>query len=127
MTAFRSNYLGFAQIVAWTLAAIIAVLSLTPPDLRPETGMPHNLEHALIYSATGIAFALGYDRRYGLLSIFLIIFAGAIETAQLFVPGRHARLGDFVVDAVAVCAAPVAALLVRQLRALRLAARMTAR
>jgi len=127
MTAFRSNYLGFAQIVAWTLAAIIAVLSLTPPDLRPETGMPHNLEHALIYSATGIAFALGYDRRYGLLSIFLIIFAGAIETAQLFVPGRHARLGDFVIDAVAVCAAPVAALLVRQLRALRLAARMTAR
>jgi len=30
-----------------------------------------------------------------------VLFAGAIELAQLFVPGRHARLSDFTVDALA--------------------------
>jgi VanZ family protein len=38
-----------------------------------------------------------------LLAIFLVIFSGSIEIAQLFVPGRHARLSDFIVDTVAVC------------------------
>jgi len=32
-----------------------------------------------------------------------VLFAGAIELAQLFVPGRHAGLGDFIVDALAAC------------------------
>jgi len=32
-------------------------------------------------------------------AIGLALFAGAIEVAELLVPGRHARLSDFVVDA----------------------------
>jgi VanZ family protein len=32
-----------------------------------------------------------------------VFFTGAIEAAQLLVPGRHARLIDFIVDVVAVC------------------------
>jgi len=63
--------------------------------------VPHNLEHFLIYWATGLAFGLGFKRRFGLLAILLLIFTGSIEIAQLFVPGRHARLSDFVIDAVA--------------------------
>jgi VanZ family protein len=31
-------------------------------------------------------------------------FAGLIELAQLWAPDRHARLSDFVVDALAACA-----------------------
>jgi VanZ family protein len=49
------------------------------------------------------AFGLGYKRRHDLLAILLVVFSGAIEIAQLFVPGRHARLGDFIIDAVAAC------------------------
>jgi VanZ family protein len=92
-----------ARIAAWGLAAVIVILSLVPPTLRPETAAPHSLEHFLIFAATGCAFGLGYKRRHDLLAIFLIIFSGAVEIAQLFVPGRHARLSDFVIDAVAAC------------------------
>jgi VanZ family protein len=92
-----------ARIAAWSLAAAIVVLSLVPPALRPETSAPHSLEHLIIYAATGFAFGLGYTRNRGLLAILLVIFSSFIEIAQLFVPGRHARLSDFIIDAIAVC------------------------
>ena len=92
-----------ARLAAWSLAAAIVVLSLAPPALRPKTGAPHSLEHLIIYVATGFAFGLGYKRKLALLAILLVIFTSFIEIAQLFVPGRHARLSDFIIDAVAVC------------------------
>jgi len=92
-----------ARIAAWILAALIVILSLVPPTLRPETGAPHSLEHLTIFAVTGYAFGLGYRGRYDLLAILLIMFSGTIEIAQLFVQGRHARLGDFIIDAVAAC------------------------
>jgi len=103
------------RIVAWTLAATITILSILPPDLRPDTGLPHYLEHFAIYWATGLAFGIGYERKHGLLAVLLVIFSGTVELAQLFVPGRHARLSDFIVDAIAVCVgllsvAPIASL-----------------
>jgi hypothetical protein len=91
------------RIAAWALAAAIVILSLVPPTLRPETGAPHSLEHFTIFAATGFAFGLGYKRWHHLLAILLVIFSSAIEIAQLFVPGRHARLGDLIIDALAVC------------------------
>jgi len=90
------------RIAAWLLAAAIVVLSLVPPELRPILDAPHALEHFAIFSATGFAFGLGYGRQYSV-AIVLVFFAGVIEVAQLFVPGRHARLSDFIVDALAAC------------------------
>ena len=104
------------RIVAWSLAAAILVLSLVPSDLRPETGVPHKLEHLLIFAATGAAFGLGYEAKRGLLAVQLVIFAGAVEIAQLFVQGRHARLNDFLVDAVAICAGSIVGSLTKQVR-----------
>jgi VanZ family protein len=46
---------------------------------------------------------MGYPRRYLLQSSALVVFAGSIEIAQFWAPGRHARLSDFVVDALAAC------------------------
>jgi len=97
-----------ARIAAWCLAATIVILSLVPPSLRPETGAPQILEHFTIFAATGFTFGLGFKRRHGLLAIFLVIFSGSIEIAQLFVPGRHARLSDFLIDSVAACIGLVA-------------------
>ncbi len=91
------------RVAAWTLATAIMVLSTVPPGLRPETVVPHNLEHFAIYWATGLAFGLGYERKHGLLAMPLVIFSGIVELIQLFVPGRHARLSDFIVDSAAVC------------------------
>jgi VanZ family protein len=36
-----------------------------------------------------------------------VIFSGAVEVAQLFVPGRHARLSDFIVDSISICIGPM--------------------
>jgi VanZ family protein len=94
---------GFFQAAAWLLAATIVVLSLGPSTVRPATGAAHDLEHLLIFLATGMAFGLGYPARVWLLTIALPTFAAAIEVAQNWVPGRHARMSDFLVDAAASC------------------------
>ena len=104
------------RITAWCLAATIVVISLVPSHLRPETGIPHKLEHLLIFAATGAAFGLGYEAKRGLLAFQLVIFAGAVEIAQLFVPDRHARLSDFLIDAVAISAGSIVGSLTRQAR-----------
>jgi VanZ family protein len=91
------------RIASWLLAIAIVVLSVVPPSLRPESDVPHDLEHFAIFVASGIAFGIGYSRRPGLVAIWLVIFAGAVELAQLAIPGRHARLSDFIVDALAAC------------------------
>jgi hypothetical protein len=88
------------RMSAWLLTLAIVILSLVPPELRPRLGGLHALEHFVIFSATGLAFGLGYRQRYST-AIGFVLFAGAIELAQLFVPGRHARLSDFTVDALA--------------------------
>ena len=92
-----------ARIAAWVLTAAIVILSLVPPTLRPETSAPHGFEHFTINAATGFAFGLGYKRRHDLLAILLVIFAASIELAQFFVPGRHARVSDFIIDAISLC------------------------
>ena len=104
---FYERFRGLAnsqmmRIAAWLLATIIVILSVVPPDLRPDTGAPHYLEHFAIYWATGFAFGLGYERNRRLLAIPLVAFSGAVELAQLIVPGRHARISDFLVDAIAI-------------------------
>jgi len=97
------------RTAAWLLALAIVVLSLVPPTLRPETGVPHHGEHFAIFAAMGAAFALAYRIRSELLAVLLTIFTGTIEITQTLVPGRHARLSDFIVDTLAACIGLLAA------------------
>jgi VanZ family protein len=106
-----SRFVRIAKIASWTLAAAIIILSVVPPSLRPETGVPHEIEHFMMYAVTGFAFGVAYELRYATLAIFLVLFAGLVEIAQLFVPGRHARLSDFIVDALAMCVGALAVML----------------
>ena len=71
------------------------MLSLGLPSTRPVTGVGHNLEHLLIFAATGGLIACGYYR------LALLAFSGAVEVVQMMVPSRHARLSDFLTDAAA--------------------------
>jgi VanZ family protein len=93
-----------ARIAAWCLVLAITLLSVVPAGLRPETAAPHDVEHFAIFFAAGLAFAVGYEHRHLLMAILFVLYAAAIETIQLFIPGRHARLSDFIVDAAAMCA-----------------------
>jgi len=94
---------NIGRAVAWLALVAIIVLSLVPPGARPTTFIPHKIEHAGIFLLDGIAFAIAYRGYEWLLSIAGVIFCAGIELAQLVIPGRHARLSDFFVDAAATC------------------------
>ena len=63
--------------------------------------LPHDPEHLVAFLLMGLAFALGYPSTL-LATLLLVGFVGLLEIAQLFVPGRHARLSDFLIEAFAV-------------------------
>jgi hypothetical protein len=44
-----------ARFAAWILAAAIIVLTLVPPTMRPVTVLRHDIEHAAIFAAAGVA------------------------------------------------------------------------
>ena len=88
-----------SRVSAWLLVLAITVLTLIPPSYRPTTEAPHSVEHLAIFLTTGLAFGVAYSARALALPIGLVLFCGLIEFAQLWVPGRHARFGDFIVDA----------------------------
>jgi VanZ family protein len=111
------HFLISTRAIAWSLAAAIIVLSIVPPRLRPETALPHDLEHFGIFFAMGIAFSVGYQSKRQSLMVLLVIFSGAVELSQFFVPGRHARVTDFVVDGLAVCTGVVTPILAKQVLA----------
>jgi VanZ family protein len=51
----------------------------------------------------GLAFGAGYRCHAYPIGFALVAGAGALEMLQVLVPGRHARLSDFVVDALGAC------------------------
>ena len=61
-------------------------------------------EHALAFVLVGLAFGLAYGRNRWATAAISVALIGLLEILQLWMPGRHARLGDFVVDAMAACA-----------------------
>jgi VanZ family protein len=92
-----------AKVAGWLLLAVIVFLTLSPASYRPVTKFGHNLEHFLIHLALGIIFGIGYARQWWLVALGLVGLIAAVEFAQLFVPGRHARLKDLVIDVGAAC------------------------
>jgi VanZ family protein len=94
----------FLRTIAWVLAVAVTFATLGPPQFRPHADLSQNGEHALAFILVGLAFGFAY--RYNRLqtALLAVIMTGAIEILQFWAPGRHARLSDFVVDALAVCA-----------------------
>jgi VanZ family protein len=93
----------FVTAAAWFLVVLIVILSLVPPSYRLVTGAGHNLEHFLIFLSTGLAFGIGSANRWWILVTGLLTFAAAVELAQSLVPGRHARMSDFIINAAGAC------------------------
>ena len=88
------------RIIAWLLAAAVTFATLGPPRLRPHAAeFGQDGEHALAFILVGLAFGAAYPRHRLLATAVAGI--GLIEILQLWAPGRHARLEDFVVDALA--------------------------
>src|SRR5262245_51122785 len=89
------------RIAGYVCVVLIGVLSLLPGALRPDTGAPGKLEHLIAYLGTAALLALGRSaphQRWQ--ALWLIPYAGALELAQLFIPGRHGQFSDFVVSSI---------------------------
>jgi VanZ family protein len=89
------------RVIAWVLLTTAIVLTVVPAEFRPVTGAPSPVEHFAMFFLIGSTFALGYSRSDYPLCGAAIAFAGSLELLQHFVPTRHARLSDFVIDALA--------------------------
>jgi VanZ family protein len=91
------------RLFAWLLAAAVTFATLGPPGLRPHSHLGQDGEHALAFVLIGLAFGLAYTRHRLLTSVISVVMIGVLEILQFWAPGRHARLEDFVVDALAAC------------------------
>jgi VanZ family protein len=91
------------RLFAWALAAAIAFATLGPPSYRPHSELGQNGEHALAFVLLGLAFGLAYKRDRWLTAFITMAMIGLVEILQLWTPGRHARLSDFIVNALAAC------------------------
>jgi hypothetical protein len=93
----RPGVRAFLRLLGWTAILAIAVLSLVPGELRPHTGASGYFEHFTAYFLTAMVLTLAYRGRVAAVALFacLVIYAGALETGQLWIPGREARIADF--------------------------------
>ena len=99
----------YLRVLAWILIAGLIVLTIVPASERPVTGVEHNFEHFLAFGLTGLVYAFAYPRRLVILLVQGVGFALALELLQIPLPSRHARLGDFAVDALAGCVSMIVA------------------
>lgn len=89
------------RLAACLTAMIIVGLHIVPATYRPVTPVSHNFEHLAIFLILGLAFGCGYHQRFRALVFALPLFCLAIEVVQFWIPGRHARLPDFLINAAA--------------------------
>jgi VanZ family protein len=89
------------RIFAWLLAAAVTFATLGPPRFRPHADLGQDGEHVLAFMLIGLAFGVAYPRHRLLATVMAVAGIGLLEILQLWAPGRHARLEDFVVDALA--------------------------
>ena len=103
------RYLGMAALIA------IAILSEVPGGFRPHVFAVTQLEHVAAYFAAALLLALGFwnARNILLLSLALPIYAGVLEVAQLFIPGRNSDLIDFLASTFGAYAGLISAWLLR--------------
>ena len=66
-------------------------------------------EHAHPFALLGIAIGLAYTRNRLGTGAITVGLTGLIEIQQFWAPGRHARLEDCLVDALAACVGLAAA------------------
>ncbi len=82
------------KILAWLLLLALAIVTVGPIGLRPETGLSPQLERVIGLLVVGFAFGLAYPRRIVLVALLLFTSTALFEVLQNFEPYRHGRLID---------------------------------
>lgn len=103
-TCYPASMRIIFRIIAWLLAAAVTFATLGPARMRPHSHLGQDGEHALAFVLLGFAFGLAYTGHRLRTAAIMVVLIGVLELAQFAAPGRHARLEDFIVDALAACA-----------------------
>ena len=98
-----------AQILAGIALLGAFILTVVPAAERPVTGLGQNIEHFLCFALVGAAAATAFRLSLRALLSAAVLFALLLELSQIPLPTRHARLEDFIVDALSGCAGILAA------------------
>jgi glycopeptide antibiotics resistance protein len=91
------------KVATWVSLLGLVILTVIPADERPVSGLQHDLEHFTAFGPVGFLLGFAYARRFRWLYPGAVAFALILEVSQIPLPSRHARVDDFIVDAVAVC------------------------
>ena len=95
---------GLVKAAAALCVLGIIIVSLLPETERVPTGLPNGkLEHFLAYSVTGLLLGLAMSGRKApiLAALNLALLACLLEFLQQWSAGRHPRVSDAVVGALA--------------------------
>jgi VanZ family protein len=85
------------RIIAWACVIGLAVASWTPGQEMVRTGFNTRLEHTTAYLMAGIAVLAAYPKKPPwLIAVLLGVYAGVLELGQMYVPGRHAAVPDWL-------------------------------
>ena len=85
------------RFIAWACVVGLAVASWTPGQEMVRTGFNTRLEHMAAYLIAGIAVIVAYPRRpTWSIAAILCAYAAILELGQLYIPGRHAALLDWL-------------------------------
>jgi VanZ family protein len=92
-----------SHLIGWVGVIAIIVLSLLPGGTRPRMHLftITQWEHFAAYIVTAALLAQGRTNRahYFLIGLFLSALAAVLEVGQIWVPGRDAKLSDWVAGA----------------------------
>jgi VanZ family protein len=97
------------RFIAWACVIGLAVASWTPGQEMVRTGFNTRLEHMVAYLIAGIAVIIAHPRipTWSIAAI-LCAYAGILELGQIYIPGRHAALLDWLASSSGVLCACLA-------------------
>ncbi len=83
----------------WIVLLALALVTLGPRGLRPDIGLPLDIERFLGFAAVAMAFSFAYPKHKVRVALAVIMAAAALEAMQQFLPHRHGSVHDFIVKA----------------------------
>jgi len=92
----------FGNLLTLANALLLMLASWTPGSYMVRSGVfSGHLEHTAAYALSGaLIYAVRMGRRAAWqVAAMLSVYAGVLELGQIFVPGRHSSIDDFLFSA----------------------------
>lgn len=103
------------KAASWLIILCLVIVTIVPANERPVSGLEHDWEHFIAFGLAGLTFGLAYTGHLGARFLNAIVFTLTLELIQIPLATRHARVEDFVVDALGACLGIVVANAFRRL------------